>query len=274
MAKKSQPEQSQKEKSSKQCSEPSSLVHYTSLEVLHYLLQGAIEGGMITLHLSHQRMMNDPYEGELFINSFIERYLKNDGDKDNWEKYRRKHTCFVFSTIRSTRESMYDGNQLMWKMYGDDFRGALIKFNYQKLQKFVKKCNQTKGYTSIVLEQCEYLEISSKQADEVAKICKNDWHTCIKKSAFVKPLFWKGENEFRIVVIADEHVAKTKNTSRGIVMYYELKIPIELISAIIIGPKCDQTITLTSLEHLKNKINEKQQNKANFTISQSRAKIR
>ena len=274
MAQKSKPKQQKKRNSSKQSGDPSSLVHYTSLEVLHSLLQGAIEGGMITLHLSHQRMMNDPYEGELFINNFINLYLQNDADKNNWEKFRRKHTCFVFSTIRSARESMYDGSQLMWKMYGDDFRGALIKFNYDLLQKFIKEVNQTKGYTSVVLEKCEYLEISSKQAGEVAKIGKNDWHTCIKRSAFVKPLFWNGEKEFRIVVIADEQVAKTKNTARGIVMYYELKIPIELIRAIIIGPKCDQTITLTSLEHLKNKINEKQQNKANFTISQSSAKIR
>ena len=229
---------------------------------------------MITLHLSHQRMMNDPYEGELFIKSFIERCLQNDGDQDNWEKFRRKHTCFVFSTIRSTRESMYDGSQLMWKMYGDDFRGALIKFNYDLLQKFINELNRTNCYTSIVLEKCEYLDISSKQAGEVAKIAKNDWHTRIERSAFVKPLFWKGEDEFRIVVIADEQVAKTKSTSRGIVMYYELKIPIELISAIIIGPKCDKTITITSLEHIKNKINEKHPNKAHFTISQSNAKIR
>ena len=142
MTQQSKPKQPKKVKSSKQYSPPSSLVHYTSIEVLNALIFGAIKSGKpyFTFHLSLLTEMNDKDEGVLLKDAFFDTKC-NSCYENIWQQCENSQRPFVLSTIRSTNEHRISGSLPMWKMYCNDCAGVMIKFDFGRLKKFCHQKN-------------------------------------------------------------------------------------------------------------------------------------
>ena len=248
------------------------VVHYTSLEALRCILQSAITTGNVTLHLSLLTMMNDPFEGNLVLNSYLTNSNRKKAIKSVWDTFYPQHLPFVFSTILSTNQTRDTGDLSMWKMYGDDFRGALIKFDRNSLIEIAAQ-------NGFILEECKYLNFTElrqliKGFNSIKPSNQQQFlQELLYLSSLVKYSVWGHEREFRIIKTAASNDVLFKSTPRGLVQYIELQVPVSCIKAIMIGPKCDPSTTLPSLEAIKNQINLKGQI-ANFKIKQSTLQIR
>ena len=255
----------------KHSSPPSSLAHYTSVDVLKIILEGALasEKGEFTMHLSHLAMMNDAKEGAYTLDRYFKDSIKKDTLRRKWEdEYFPKHIPFILSTIRTTTETRDKGSLPMWKMYGDDFKGALIRFNFGKLKKYCED-------NSLLLASCEYM--TTKECSELIKQLNGvepNFDELLEKSSLIKNRCWEYENEWRIVAKRTIDDIKVKNTARGVVQYIELKFPIDLIEEICLGPMNNSVFTKPSLILVKDKLINKFRNKVHFNIKSSNINIR
>lgn len=249
-----------------------SVAHYTSLNTLCEILNSAIKNnGDITLHLSLQTTMNDPYEGNFVLNSYLTKSARKKNITSNWKQYYQSNMPFIFSTVLSTAQTRDTGAIPMWKLYGDDFRGVLIKFDGPELKKYA----QNNSINGIRFEECRYLNITErgKLITKLNKlhISKKD---LLRISCLVKHSLWSYENEFRIIKFATLNDSKFKSTPRGITQYIELTLPVSCITAIMLGPNCPSSPTIQSLEAMKEQINQHHPGKASFKIIQSKLQIR
>lgn len=250
---------------------PNSVVHYTSLEVLLILLNKAIESGSdaITLHLSQLSMMNDAGEGayvldRYYTDSDFKRELKQKWDSEFYPA----HVPFVLSLAATDRSTCTDGSLPMWRAYGADCKGVFIRFNYRKLKQY---CDDN-GFT---LAPCKYL--TTKEVGEMIKgFNKNDtdFEEIMRESCLTKRCCWNYEKEWRIVLNTSRKNIKVKNTSRGLVEYVELPLPLNLIEEICIGPLCEKENTLKCLGILKDTLSQVYPDTANFKISESRIPLK
>jgi len=245
---------------------PSSVAHYTSLEVLDKILNGALNesDGFITLHLSQISMMNDAGEGDFVLSRFFTDSMKKSELKKEWDsEYYPNHTPFVFSTVATDVETRNRGSLPMWKMYGDNCKGVLIRLNWKLLGKYCEE----RGY---MFSACNY-----KSTQEISKMVADlnrrnaTFQEIMQHSCFAKQLCWNYENEWRVVAFGNQDMIRTKTTSRGIIEYIELKIPLELIEEVCIGPLCVQDTTCSSLCLLKQKLENKFPGKVIFKVSKS-----
>ena len=250
------------------------VVHYTSLEALRCILQSAIadSSGYITLHLSLLTMMNDPFEGNFVLNRYLTNSNRKKAITSVWDTFYQQNLPFVFSTILSTNQTRDTGDLSMWKMYGDNFRGALIKFDCNSLIEVASN-------NGFIVEECKYLNFTElrKLITGLNRIKPSNQQQFLQQllhlSSLVKYSVWGHEREFRIIKTAPSNQVLFKTTPRGIIQYVELKVPVSCVKAIMIGPKCDPSVTLSSLNTLKNRINSVSQI-ANFNIKQSTLLIR
>lgn len=245
---------------------PSSVVHYTSVDVLSILLNGALtsSSGDIVFHLSQLAMMNDSGEGKYLLDRFYTNSLHKTALKQDWDKnYYPTHIPFILSTIATNKDTRNRGSLPMWKMYGDDCRGALIRFDRLKLEKYCK----TKKLKFL---QCKYRTVQEVNA-LVADFNKEEveFDKLMLESCITKQMCWNYENEWRIIAYSSKENIKTKSTSRGLVEYIELALPIDLIEEICLGPLCDKDNTFQSLSLMKDKLIDKHGDKMHFKISQS-----
>lgn len=250
---------------------PKSVAHYTSVDVLKTILEGALlsEKGDITMHLSHLAMMNDANEGAYILDRYYTGSSKKNAIRREWEEeYFPKHTPFIFSTIRTTVETRDKGALPMWKMYGDNLKGALIRFDFDALKKYCEENN-------LLFESCRY-----KTTDECSKLitqlngAEPDFDKLLKESCLTKNKCWAYENEWRIVAQRTTDDIKIKSTVRGLVQYIELKIPLDIIEEICIGPMSDRVFTEPSIILLRDKLSQKFRDKVHFKITSSNLNIR
>lgn len=254
-----------------------SVAHYTSLNTLCEILNSAIKNnGDITLHLSLQTTMNDPYEGNFVLNSYLTKSARKKNITSNWKQYYQSNMPFIFSTVLSTAQTRDTGAIPMWKLYGDDFRGVLIKFDGPELKKYA----QNNSINGIRFEECRYLNITER-GKLITKLNKlpisnnpNFLKDLLRISCLVKHSLWSYENEFRIIKFATLKDSKFKSTPRGITQYIELTLPVSCITAIMLGPNCPSSPTIQSLEAMKEKINLHHPGKASFKIIKSKLQIR
>ena len=246
---------------------PSSVVHYTSLPVLQILLTGALASakGEIVFHLSHLSMMNDSGEGRYILDRFYTDSLAKKKMKEDWNNsYYPSHLPFIFSTIATDTNSRNRGSIPMWKMYGDECRGVLLRFNYSKLKKY---CAENK----FIFDECKYRTVN--EVDElIAGFNKNgvSFDELMLQSCITKQICWSYEKEWRIIVTTSNEKVKTKSTARGLVEYFELHLPIDLIEEICLGPLCEHENSEKSIALLKEKLVSKfGEDKAHFDISKS-----
>lgn len=245
---------------------PNSVAHYTSIDVLNILFNGALNGedGVITFHLSHIEMMNDDGEGKLLLSKFFTDSIKKTELKKEWDSdYYPTHIPFVLSTIATDVVSRNRGSLPMWKMYGDDCKGALIRFKGDSFGKFCEN-------HGLMFSECNYTS-TSDLSKIVADLNRKSapFSKIMNTSCFTKQLCWQYEKEWRVVMFRNRDSIKTKSTNRGIIEYMELNIPLELIEEICIGPLCPKNPTLVSLELLKQNLAQKHPGKVNFKVTKS-----
>ena len=249
---------------------PSSVVHYTSLEVVRIMFDKALTDRNVnlTFHLSNQTMMNDYGEGAIILDRFftdsnLKRSLKNE-----WEEYYSSHCPFIFSTSSTDNNTKSKGNISMWKMYGNEFRGAYIRFNFKELKEFCVSNN-------LELIQCDYLT-TSDVSKIISQLNNTNFTNILEHVCKTKIIEWSYEKEWRIVVkkdVSKSSDVKIKNTDHGLVEYIELGIPIRLIKEIRLGPMCNQN-DLECLDTLKNQLISFLDGNVNFYIQKSSIKIR
>ena len=251
---------------------PSSVVHYTSLEVVRIMFDKALTGteANVTFHLSNHTMMNDYGEGSIILDRFFTDSNFKRSLKKEWEECFLNIRPFIFSTSSTDNNTRSKGNISMWKMYGNEFRGAYIRFNFKELKEFCDSNN-------LELIQCDYLTTSdvSKIISQLNNGNNTEFTDILKHVCKTKTIEWSYEKEWRIVVKKDVtgREVKIKNTDHGLVEYVELDIPIRLIKEICLGPLCNQN-DLECLDTLKNQLISIFGNNVNFKIQKSSIKIR
>lgn len=238
---------------------PSSLLHYTSLDVVQILLSDAIKEKRATLkfHASHLEMMNDLREGALILNRIFTSALKKRTLEEQWKEYKKIHTPFVISLIRSNNTTPGRGEIPMWKMYGANGAGAFLRFNYKELRNRFSK-------QSLCLGACNYLSATHLSGESKGlnslldnnQVSENEkFDKLLNISSFAKSLEWKYENEWRILIQRHQDTVLTKSTSRGIVEYTEVELPLSALEEICLGPLTDAN-SLTSVGYLCDKLQE------------------
>lgn len=214
---------------------PSSLVHYTSLATLSSILNNAMESGILTFHLSHLYMMNDANEGKLILDNYFTESNKKTDQKIGFEDYISNNIPFIMSLSRSSNDTRHYGLLPMWKMYGDNFTGCMLRFDYKRLNDYIGDINDS----NIELNKCDY-----KNSVDIAKAIKDlndskiapDYSKLLRTAAFSKYHTWEYENEWRIMIIEDTKNVLYKFTNNGIIEYCKFEIPLTCLKEIMLGP--------------------------------------
>lgn len=252
-----------------------SVAHYTSLEVINIILNSALssDNGEFTLHLSHLAMMNDMGESRYVLDKYFTHSNIKKKLKDEWDsEFYPLNIPFVLSTISTDSHTRNNGSLPMWKMYGDDCKGAFIRLDKNKLYKFCKD----NGYEFMECNYCTVKEVNEiiRDLNKKNMEMKALFNDILCESSFTKRIDWEYEKEWRVLVKSNNEKIKTKNTSRGIVEYIEIAFPIKLIEEICIGPLANQDNTLASLDSLKKRIKAKFGENIDFNITNSKIQIR
>lgn len=263
-----------KEKTKKKESRPSSLWHYTSFENLTFILNLKDEScaykGLLNFWFSNPLQTNDKKELN-FFKEHIYNGKKGEQIKKEIEFIEGKiGSPFTLSLIRHY-DAHYPSCEIpMWRMYGDNFNGVRLRFNYKELEKYCQN-------HELELAQCIYPtkeEMSSTSRDirnsyEAEDL--NTLETIYKKTVCYKTRDWVYENEWRLVKWCNniEDIGFRPKDGR---LYHEVKIPIDLLETIVIGPKADQDAIEGCLNLIKDKLKNKKIN-ANFNIEKSKLQI-
>lgn len=249
-----------------------SIVHYTSLKVVNTLLNNINEDEnkkpFLILHLSHLFMMNDLNEGHLILDKFFTDSEKKKRLKQEWnKKYASVKEPFIFSTISTDNYTKNIGSLPMWIMYGDNCKGAFLRFNKKEIKDYFNG-------PEYIFDKCNYL--SSKEINDKIKNFNltGSFDVIYKNSAFTKNLCWKHEKEWRLLKKVDSKEIKFKHTPRGIVEYVELKIPLNFLKEICIGPLANEKIVFSSLNLIKQQLIRKYSDHVIFKIHKSSILIR
>lgn len=263
---------------------PSSLHHYTSMSTLVALFNGIGKSKddeqdnrlYFTFHATNAFQMNDKIEGTMLLDKFFTgSKIKTEYKKlyDQLEKDEGK--IYIISLCSSSNESKDAGYIPMWSMYGNKGNGAILVFDFEKLEEYVSQ------HQNLSLKECQYIKsqelktfIQKKNQEmrEDEDIKKMDLLSSLRIEAFeLKDWHWEYESEWRILVKSNDSKLKTNNGKA--ISYTEVQIPVNCLSAIIIGPLVEFDI----IERLLNKkISElhKLDNNIKIGIKPSKLQIR
>ncbi|QYR10356.1 DUF2971 domain-containing protein [Prevotella sp. Rep29] len=246
---------------------PTSLYHYTSFEVLTNLLKSDREtDGAYNLHFwfSNPLQTNDKREVHFFNEKLFETKKGKELEKQIDDIKNKVGNPFTLSFVHQKKSC---SNEIpMWKMYGNNFKGVRLKFNFKKLQNLFQNKN---GYDLIL---CEYL--NKNQMDVITRNIRNfkdrELEDIYKKAVSYKMNEWSYENEWRIVFWTNEITKVEYRTNDGR-LYMPIKIPLDCLDLIEIGPKADQDAIDGSLKLIKEKIGDVTEN--HFDILKSKLQI-
>ncbi|MBR2232014.1 MAG: DUF2971 domain-containing protein [Bacteroidaceae bacterium] len=233
---------------------PTSLWHYTSYEVLNKIMKDASSGrDYMCFWFSNPLQTNDSRE----VHFFQDHFLKKKRRKAIYSVFEKYHNIighpFTLSLIhqREGYKTYPFCDIPMWGMYGDNFKGVRLKFNFDLLKQY---CQDEK---EIKLIQCQYLTESdmddkARQISNAKNDSENDMEKIYKQAICFKKCYWAYENEWRLVV--------WKNSIENIYskpdgrLYTQIELPLCLLEAIEIGSKADQDAIEGSLHLLKKKL--------------------
>lgn len=262
-----------------------SVIHYTSLDVLYAILQNALQdpenvsekSPFITLHLGCLEMANDTVEFDFVLKKYFkelnpetqENNLIEELHYDGWQKFKAGFYSCAFSLMKSNKEDAQKGNLPLWSLYGNSFKGVYIRLDFQKLKKY---CNAN----GLQFKEIGYHSQNSLDTflrKNYTDINKN-WPRLLDAAVFQKPMAWKHENEWRIFKMAKLEDMKVK-TKNGIgYLYTEIKVPLEFINGIMLGPLVEFESQKFVIETLLKQINEIYKTEINIKITQSKIKVR
>jgi len=159
----------------------------------------------------------------------------------------------------------------MWKLYGNNFTGVRLRFDFKKMSKYYKDLDY------IDLAKCQYY-IKSEMEEEGKKIRDSfekdpsncDLESLYKQAILYKTYNWEYENEWRIVAWCNDFNQIDFLSTSGR-LFIEQELPLDFLEAVEIGPKADQIAIEGSLNLIKKKIGNIPEN--HFKIEKSKLQI-
>lgn len=151
-----------------------SIGHYTSLDILGYLIDGDIEEidqiYRNKLRLTNARMLNDPMEGKALFE-----YL-NDGNEDYISLNNYGNNKIYLLSASSMADSLP-----MWKQYADDTKGVFLEFSKEFIKSIIndKKIKLVKVF--YIGEKAFNYNQNSDEINGLLKKLKVDYGAYIEK---------------------------------------------------------------------------------------------
>lgn len=213
------------------------LFHYTSVETLYAVIKGIEsendESIRFTLWATHAGFLNDLTEGQLLANA-LKRLGAPIGLLNNL--IGMQGYPFVVSL-----SELYDDLN-MWRCYANQGKGVAIGLDKEVIENAIKHqvwCNAADfGKCDYYSEEelVEYL----KQKGVEAKLKDTNLLSLsklISESLLFKNKSFEAEKEWRIYASSIESDFRVADSL--IIPYYKVKMPIEAMTSITFGPKCD-----------------------------------
>ena len=252
-------------------SPPSSLWHYTSFEVLTKIIPIDKEErkSNLTFWFSNPLQTNDKKEIR-FFEEYVFRNKKGEKLREEVDKIKEKvGRPFTLSLIHHKEDTKsYPSCEIpMWKMYGNNFYGVRLRFDFLQLKKY---CD---ARDDMELKQCIYLTKKamgekSRKLKEVND--KESVESIYKESPCYKTCNWEYENEWRLIKWSNDIKAIGFRPNDGR-LYLPVTLPLELLETIEIGPKADQEAIEGSLLLIKKKLQDNSD--VHFKIKRSKLDI-
>lgn len=247
-------------KKKKKESAPSSLMHYTDIDALSYILNPGVKDAIgiryMDFRFSHPSQCNDPmeqnfYKNALYTGSEISELLKA-SVKANEEKTGQP---FIFSMIHHKRSVMRQCPLTeipMWNMYANksDKVGVRLRLDYKELTSFCKDKN-IDIFPCAYLNKEEMRQVTENIRKNQLNLRVNDYARIYKQEIKFKPIEWNYENEYRMVIWTNDF--ETVDDKR----YVYVKIPLHILKTIQISPFAEYEENKEKIERVLNSIRMK-----------------
>ena len=224
--------------------EPSSLYHYTSVDVLCKLFTQTNGEDMI-FYASSVNAMNDSAEYAMALNKC----------EDSVDELLMEQALGIPFAICFSEKG---DNIPMWNMYAKEGKGVCLKFNFDMLKAH---------FTSLGKVDCREMRFSKCSYQSISKISDSEKPLSANKSsidteklrmemtdaAFVKPECFKHEKEWRFMIWQDwlptkSHKISFREKQDELCPYLEIPIPKKCMEVVILGPNAtEQMIDATKL---------------------------
>lgn len=138
-----------------------------------------------------------------------------------------------------------EDNIPMWYMYANNGKGVCLKFNFERLKKYFDKLISI-SKRDVLFSRCEYQIMdkterqkpldSGREYPDIEGLRKQ-----MKEAAFIKPLCFRHENEWRLTVWPnwipnDKQKMLFKERHDELCPYIEIPIPVDCLEAIVLSP--------------------------------------
>ncbi|MCL2591471.1 MAG: DUF2971 domain-containing protein [Betaproteobacteria bacterium] len=243
------------------------LHHYTSVETLLSIIQGAHKREDFTLHLSRIDYTNDFSEGGDIFSSVLKEVVSKSDYEDFyaadyfpvWKNKSKIRNTYAFS-LSVDRDSLP-----LWQSYSNKGVGYNIAFNANALYSACVKegvfllpviydCNLMYRLTKFVLEKLNELCINSLNNDprENHDIENKIWEFISLAQRSFKHPSYSYEREVRIVKIVDKSTldfSENYKHQKGVLKpYTEISLPKDIIGGVTVGPLVEAEIAKRTVE--------------------------
>ena len=213
------------------------LYHYTNLDTLYSIIKNIntenANSIYFTLRATHAYFLNDMTEGQLLLAA-----LKKIGADENLLYNLTSIMGYPFVVSLSELED--DLN--MWRCYANQGKGVSIGLNKDVIEEAIK--HQPWG-ESAAINKCQYVtedelveHLKSLHIKEsIQDPDKKPLCTLLLKTLKFKNKSFIAEEEWRIYANCLESDLRVSDNL--IIPYYNIQLPIEAITSITFGPKCD-----------------------------------
>lgn len=248
--------------------------HFTNCSSLFGMLKDfSVENRHLTMWATHSSFMNDSTEYE-FGKEKCKEVLRLYEDKtkvpacksifrngeDSLDNYIAKDAPFLISLSGNIESAA------MWSMYSSNGSGIALKFDVATLQRHSllsaidpTNCIYCKKASSILKQHEDYVSLIhgaishciGNEDDVIPRILLLDFASQIKHSSF------RYEDEHRIVVPQGDNKVQFRVRDNIIIPYIEVKVPIEALKGIVIGPTANYDYTKKSIEMFIENLNKR-----------------
>lgn len=242
----------------------------------------------IVMWATHCNFLNDKTEYRLFVKGLkyqVGEYAKEQGTVLNAEQFKILDNAVKYNDTFIISLSEKEDDLNMWRGYAKDGEGVALGFDFTTIQPPLmhpvsdnnvsietKYENEHKGEFDTIInyrekpEKCHYVYPTPKEMAIDNSLVKNVYELLIKKEAdnfndvllirkthFFSPLYkhykYCNEGEWRIVINDMIHI-KYRQASGQLIPYREVRIPIECLKKIIVGPCLEAEVIANRLETL------------------------
>jgi len=243
--------------------------HFTSCAGLYGMLKDySMDNPYLTMWATHSSFMNDSSEYEygkemcIKVLKLYEKQAKVPSDKSIFKLGKKRIEDFLLNdapfliSLTGNIESA-----AMWSMYSSGGSGIALKFDVATLQKHYllngknsiepTSCIYCKKANDILTKHGAYIDLlyktiwsfyNSEDDDNFPEVLLFDIASQIKHNSF------EYEDEHRIVVSKDNRKVLYRVRDNIIIPYVEVKVPIEALKGIIVGPTANYDYIKKSIE--------------------------